>query len=394
MTKRLLGILLVLLSTDTPAAIPDYTSALEARVFDRAWSLVDQKYWDRSRTGEKWDAARAHFRPLALAAPDRPAFYTILGEMLGTLGDSHVYAIDPKQVQIGKARDAGRAAQGFGFEMLPDDNGIWRITALRNDGAARKAGVEIDWEIRAVNGRPVDIDYEPDPGETARFDFVDENGTTHAIALTATLENPQPPRRANRLAGNLLLIGLDQFEPKDARWVADQINEQPALAGVILDLRRNSGGDADVIARVAGLFYAEDRPLVVRVGVKHPLQMTRGAGPNSWLGPLAVLVGPISASGAEALAALIDESGRGTTIGERTAGALTGAADYRLPDGGELTVAEFDIRTPGGQRLEGVGFKPRVAIAPTLADRRAGRDPALDRARALLMRGGGTRNAR
>jgi C-terminal processing protease CtpA/Prc len=99
-----------------------------------------------------------------------------------------------------------------------------------------------------------------------------------------------------------------------------------------------------------------------------------------------VLIGPNSASGAEALAALIDETRRGPTIGERTAGALTGASDYHLPDGGELTIAEFDIRTPGGQRLEGVGLKPRIPVTPTLADRRAGRDPVLDRARALLAR--------
>ena len=386
MTKRLLAALLVLLAADTPAAIPAYTSALEARVFDRAWTLVDEKYWDRSKTGAQWDAARAHFRPLALAAVDRPAFYTILGEMLASLGDSHVYAIDPKQVAIGKARDAGRAAQGFGFDMLPDDDGIWRVTALRDDGAARKAGVEIGWEVRGVNGRPVDIDYQPDPGETARFDFADENGALHTINIAAALEEPLPPRRVNRLPGNILLLGLDGFDGDDAHWLADSLREQPAPAGVILDLRRNQGGDADVIARVAGLFFAENRPLVIRVGLRRAEQATRGAGPDSWLGPLAVLIGPNSASGAEALAALIDETRRGPTIGERTAGALTGASDFRLPDGGELTVAEFDIRTPGGQRLEGVGLKPRIAVSPSLADRRAGRDPVLDRARTLLTR--------
>jgi carboxyl-terminal processing protease len=77
---------------------------------------------------------------------------------------------------------------------------------------------------------------------------------------------------------------------------------------------------------------------------------------------------------------VIDESGRGITVGERTAGALTGASEYRLPDGGELSVAEFDIRTPGGKRLEGVGLEPRIPIKPSLADRRAGRDPVLKRA--------------
>jgi len=387
MTKRLIAALTLVLAADTLlAAVPEYTPALEARIFDRAWKLVADKYWDRSKTGAQWVATRDHFRPLAISAPNRPAFYTILGEMLASLGDSHVYAIDPRQVAIGNARDAGRAAQGFGFDMLPDDDGIWRVTALRDNGPARGAGVEIGWEVRSVNGRPVDIDYQPTPGETASFDFADEAGEIHAIRIASELEEPLPPRRETRLPGNILLLALDGFDGNDARWIADHLRETPRPSGVILDLRRNQGGDADVIARVAGLFFAENRPLVIRVGQRRAVQTTRGAGPGSWLGPLAVLIGPDSASGAEALAALIDETGRGPTIGQRTAGALTGASDFRLPDGGELSVAEFDIRTPGGKRLEGVGLIPRVPVAPTLADRRAGRDPVLDRARVLLTR--------
>lgn len=156
--------------------------------------------------------------------------------------------------------------------------------------------------------------------------------------------------------------------------------------GLILDLRGNDGGDADVVARVAGRFFDTNRLLVRRIAAqaRQSDQRTAGAGAHSYRGPLAVLIGPDSASGAEALAALIDEVGRGVTIGQRTAGALTGAAFYRLPDGGQLAVAEFDIRTPAGQRLEGIGLAPRVPVTPTLADRRAGRDPVLDKARALI----------
>jgi C-terminal processing protease CtpA/Prc len=119
---------------------------------------------------------------------------------------------------------------------------------------------------------------------------------------------------------------------------------------------------------------------VRRIERRENVQKLHGIGARAYVGPLAILVGPDSASGAEALAALVDESGRGVTVGERTAGALTGASEYKLPDGGQLSVAEFDIRTPAGRRLEGVGLEPHIAVKPTLADRRAGRDPVLARA--------------
>ena len=371
---------LVLAAAPLKAAVPAYTPDLEARVFDRAWNLVARHYWDRTRTGEAWADARDHFRPLAVKAPDRPAFYTVLGEMLASLGDSHVYAIDPLQIAIGKARDAGQAAEGFGFNMMPDDDGRWLVTRVLAGSSAAKAGVEIGWEVKAVNGKPIDIDYQPTRDETASFDFTDENDTAHSLRLTAALQEAQPVRRAVRLAGNVLLIALDGFDPGDDKWLARTLDDGAPPAAVILDLRDNDGGDADVLARVAGLFFAEDRPLVHRIERKDEVQKLRGTGKRAYLGPLAVLVGPDSASGAEALAALVDESGRGITVGERTAGALTGASEYKLPDGGQLSVAEFDIRTPGGKRLEGVGLQPRIPIKPTLADRRAGRDPVLDRA--------------
>jgi C-terminal processing protease CtpA/Prc len=232
--------------------------------------------------------------------------------------------------------------------------------------------------VKAVNGKPVDIDYQPVRDETASFDFSDENNVDHALRLTAAMEEPQPVRRVVRLAGNVLLVSLDGFNPGDDKWLARTLDDGPPPSAIVLDLRNNDGGDADVIARVAGLFFAEDRPLVQRIERKQNVQKLRGTGRHAYLGPLAILIGSDSASGAEALAALIDESGRGITVGERTAGALTGASEYKLPDGGQLSVAEFDIRTPGGKRLEGVGLEPRIPIKPTLADRRAGRDPVLD----------------
>ena len=371
---------LVLVAAPLGAAVPAYTPDLEARVFDRAWTLVAKHYWDRTKTGEAWADARDHFRPIALRAPDRPTFYTVLGEMLASLGDSHVYAIDPVQIAIGKSRDAGRAAQGFGFTMLPDDDGRWLVTRVLAGSSAAKAGVQIGWEVKAVNGKPIDIDYQPIQDEVANVDFADENGADHPLRLTAAMQDPLPVRRAVRLAGNVLLVALDGFNRGDDKWLARTLEDGPSPSAVILDLRDNDGGDADVIARVAGLFFEDDRPLVRRIERKANVQKLHGTGDRAYAGPLAVLVGPDSASGAEALAALVDESGRGTTVGERTAGALTGASEYKLPDGGQLSVAEFDIRTPAGKRLEGVGLEPRIPIKPTLADRRAGRDPVLDRA--------------
>lgn len=201
--------------------------------------------------------------------------------------------------------------------------------------------------------------------------------TLHGVPLPVV-----PSRRARRLAGGVLLLAFDQFATGEDGWLRRELGAAPAPRAVIIDLRENEGGSADILDRIAGLFFSERR-VVLRLSARRTRDETaRGSG--VWRGPLALLVGPRTASAAEALAALLDEAGRATTVGERTAGALTAGTEHRLPGGGQLTVAEYDIRTPAGNRLEGVGFSPAYPVTPTLRQLRAGQDPVLDKAVALL----------
>ncbi|MDB5682718.1 MAG: hypothetical protein JWM75_416 [Sphingomonas bacterium] len=367
------------------AAPVDYGPALNAAVFDRAWSLVDDHYWDRDAHAADWAEARKLYRPRALAAPNRQALYAVLSEMLATLGDSHVYADDPAGIGFDEAREAGGQG-GFGFASWQSD-GAWRIFAVQPDSPAARAGVQVGWELTALNGRPLDMDYHPDPGDSADVAFRDELGQTHRMRLTATALPPEPERNASRIGGGILLLRLNTFDHRPDRWIAGEI-AHAAPRGVILDLRENYGGEAMSVGRVAGRLFTRKTILLRRIGRKGPVDVPMlGAGSRSYRGPLVVLVGPRTASGAEALAAAVEESGRGTTVGERTAGALTGAARYPLPDGGEISVAEFDIRTAKDQRLEGRGFTPREVVTPSFAASRRGEDPALARAIALLEAG-------
>jgi C-terminal processing protease CtpA/Prc len=64
---------------------------------------------------------------------------------------------------------------------------------------------------------------------------------------------------------------------------------------------------------------------------------------------------------------------------------VTGGVDYDLPGGGRLTVAEYDIRTANGTRLEGNGFTPKYRVPAA----RKPNDLALAKAVSLLRGGKG-----
>lgn len=366
------------------APAPPFDPAMNARVLDAAVAHVADRYWDKARLGPAWAAAVARHRPAVLAATGEAARYAALNALLDTLNDSHVYAVAPTRVALDRARDAGEAAAGFGFSFWREGD-AWRILSVRPDGPAARAGVQIGWALVSVDGAPAGTDFRPAIDRDSRLVFADETGRRRTVTLRGAILPAEPEMRARVLDGGALLLAIDDFTMDAARWLRERLEEGPPPPAVILDLRENGGGDADAIARIAGRFFLERHTLLRRTyrdGFEDvPIA---GAGSRAYAGPLAVLVGPRSASGAEAIAALVEETGRGVTVGERTSGALTGAAEETLPDGGLLSIAVFDIRTGQGKRIEGTGFTPGHIVRPTLADQRAGRDPVLAAAEALV----------
>lgn len=381
--RRRFRFALPLLALALTAAAP----ADNAELYDRIVSDVDRLYWDKSRLGPAWAEAIERNRARALAARTPRDFYGAVQATLTTIGDSHVYAVGPATVALDRARAAGEAGSSFGFSFWRDGP-AWRILSVRPGSPAARAGVQIGWQLVSIDGEPAGSDFRSSLDRDSTLVFLDDSGRERRLTLRGMLLPPEPERRAERLAGDILHLTLDIFSPGADRWVAEQLRDGPPPAGVILDLRENEGGDADAIAHVAGRFFLEKRTLLRRThrdGFEDvPIA---GAGRRAYGGPLAVLVGPRSASGAEAIAAMVEESGRGLTVGDRTSGALTGADEIDLPDGGMLSVAVFDIRTPSGRRIEGRGFTPAHIVRPTITDLRAGRDPVLEKAVALLRDG-------
>jgi carboxyl-terminal processing protease len=100
-----------------------------------------------------------------------------------------------------------------------------------------------------------------------------------------------------------------------------------------------------------------------------------------------VLVDGATGSAAEIFAAVLQEHGRATIVGRKTAGAVLASWYHSLPDGGELQLSREDYVTPKGRRLENDGVEPEVKVARTVADVRAGRD--VDLAAALAVLAGG-----
>ncbi len=132
----------------------------------------------------------------------------------------------------------------------------------------------------------------------------------------------------------------------------------PAVARLVVDLRRNPGGDSSVFDPFL------DRLIGHRLD--HPDR-------------LVVLVGPRTYSSAVLNAVALDTATAATLVGEPTGGAVNGYGEvgsFTLPNSGlvvEYSTRYFDVVDGAGETLE-----PDVVIVPASHDVAAGRDPALE----------------
>ncbi|MFQ5718713.1 MAG: S41 family peptidase [Acidobacteriota bacterium] len=154
--------------------------------------------------------------------------------------------------------------------------------------------------------------------------------------------------------------------PDVARQVERALAQLTPVAGVIVDLRHNRGGDATFAVEVAAQFLPAGSLVTTYLTRRGgQLQLTREAGPFRPTGPLAVLVDGTTASAAELLAAALRDQARAVLVGERTAGKGVGQKAVLLADGSGLSLTRFELRAPAGERWDRAGLTPAVPISGT-----------------------------
>lgn len=169
--------------------------------------------------------------------------------------------------------------------------------------------------------------------------------------------------------GAVGVIAIDHFSDRTESLLLEALTELEAagpLAGVVLDLRGNTGGSMIQAARTVDLFLQGG--LVVRTagrggapvdGLLHEIH-ARPGGDRLDL-PLAVLIDDQSASASEIVAGALQAHGRALLLGDRSYGKGTVQKIYTLR-GGEapvrlkLTVAEY--RLEGDLPVAEVGLTP------------------------------------
>ena len=153
---------------------------------------------------------------------------------------------------------------------------------------------------------------------------------------------------------------------KAIRQAFQELGTSNKLNGIVIDLRYAGGMDYAAVVAAADLFVRKEQPLLD--WGKGMVRSKENTDPIAV--PLAVLVNRQTAAAAEALAAILRETGAGLILGGTTAGQAMIAQEYPLKDGERLRIATAPIQLADGSTLSGQGLKPDIAIDVAADDER------------------------
>jgi carboxyl-terminal processing protease len=414
MTRRCIFLLAAVLPLCGQTAVP-WTPAerqLDIESFEKVWTTVRDKHWEKNPAGLDWQAVHTEFRPKIEAAKSREEVRGLLREMLGRLHETH-FAILPGTVYDAMSEGVeGPGTPGIDLRVL---DGQAVVTGVDPGSPAERAGVKPGWAIMSVDGSALGVairKLSDDPaisklaltramlarlsgdiGGRRRVTFLDGTGAEVSRELELT-----EPRGEMAQFGNLpeMPVWFESKKIDGAGYVRFNVFLDPVVImgdfakaisgcmscdGLIIDLRGNPGGIGVMAMGMAG--YLVDRP-GLRLGTMYMREATLNFVINprtpNFAGPVAILMDGESASTAEIFAGGLQDLGRAHVFGTRSAAAALPSVIERLPNGDGFQYAVANYISEGGKPLEGRGVQPDVEVKLTREALLAGHDPVIDAA--------------
>jgi len=367
---RLLALAAITLPLAVGAFVVQERATLNgARLFDQVLAIIGDRFVDSIGTGALYEkAARG---------------------LVEELRDPYSELYTPKELEAFNTTTGGFYG-GIGM-LIEDQNGSIMISKVYPNTPAEEAGIRegdriigIDtaatagWKVGQVSDR-----LKGPPGTTVKARF-GRPGVTAPFEVEFTrrvIRIPAIPF-ALMLEEKVAYIPLQQFNETTTREFATQLQrlQREGAKGLVIDLRRNTGGFLDQALNLANFFLPRGVELAtVRGRGSEAEQYVAEEAPIAPTIPIVVLIDGYTASASEIVAGALQDHDRALIVGTTSFGKGLVQSVYRLDGGYAIKLTTGKWYTPSGRSIQ----KERVLdaagnlveVAPdsleTDADRRA-----------------------
>jgi C-terminal processing protease CtpA/Prc len=375
------------------------------------WVVIQRFYPYLKLLDGAWDTALARFLPRFEAAADARDYAAAVLEMSTLVKDGHTFLTGGRISDV-IGRYPGPALDAFEIDGKP--------VVVRVGATAAVEGVVPGDVIEAVDGEPIGNRVRrleayvtaATPAALRRSLIArallgaDTLSVRLSLRGASGVKEVKVPRTQKGvmemretgdhykvLPGNVGYVVMERLQVPEVEEMFLKFKDTRAI---IFDMRGYPNGTAWAIAphintRGAKIGAVFERPMS-KEGTPMRLKFEQPIPPVEvplYRGRTLTLIDERAISQSEHTC-LFFEAANGTTfVGSPTAGANGDITMLALPGGIYATFTGHDVRHADGRQLQRLGIQPDVAVRPTIAGLRAGRDEVLERALAVIAAGSG-----
>ncbi len=374
-------------------------AAERKQVFNEAWRVMKNRFYDAKMHGVDWAAAKNIYEPMLEHIADTEELQNVIMEMIGELNASHTGVSGGTRLP-GQTPEERVQTRYPGFDLETDASGYYKVSYIYKKGPADHDYVKLAtgnyilsvnekslktsdnyWKLfNILPGRKFEflVNSKPSPEGAWTVSLEPLNGGAHGnLQYDRWVEDRKQmvAKLTNGEIGYLHIRAMDA--PSLAKFQRDLIENQDKKA-LVIDQRFNGGGGID-------------QELLQILGQRRAYQITRSRDSldvrrpaAAFFGPMVVMQNERSASDAEMFPDGFRTLGLGKLVGVPTYGAVIGTGSFTLMDGSALRTPGSGVFTAKGENMENYGVVPDIWIDNGPADFLTGHDRQIEKAIEVL----------
>jgi len=354
-------------------AVLTWTLLALLAVWGLVWLFFQRPTTEERRQIEAFRLALDYVPAAYLNEVDRDELFRAgMTGMMEALEDRYSAYVTPEDNQRLREQTSGQFV-GVGVTITQRD-GLPLVIKVHAGGPAERGGLKRGDLITHVDGEEIKGQSLEEVVSKIRGKLGTEvslglRRTEDGSTYTATLKRERidiEVVQTEMLEDGIGVIRLASFDRHSGREMERGLRElaEQGLAGLVVDLRDNSGGLVDQAIRVCDLFLDEGLILSIRGRPETPIESVKATAKLGVDGsvPIVVLVDEGTASAAEILSGALQAHGRATIMGAKTVGKGSVTNVRPLPDGSALVVTVARYELAGGKTVEGQGILPDIVV--------------------------------
>ena len=370
---------------------------LNERVFEQAWGLFADNFYDPDFHGQNWQELYKEYRPYVNKARDINDVGGIIDEMVGDLNASHT-GFYPRQDDPGSYRYTARLGVDFDYsEILPQGIKISRVypnTRMASFYKVKAGDIltHID-DVEILPDTGLDALLADKIGKLISFKILSDDqviegqvqgigGREHYQLFYDYNVNRNRKKVEEASAGQVGYIHVPAMGSEDyENFYRDFFRDNHDKKAMILDFRGNRGGRVheDIISLLTKKKFAYS----VSRTFSPDLRPEPRYGINV---PTIVLVDENSFSDGEIFPIVYKELKLGKVIGYPSSGAVIGTRERTLLDGSRMRMPGTGWYKVDGTNMEGTGAMPDIIVEHSINDIVINNDKQLSRAIKEILR--------